>query len=163
MDSAVVVALVAVGMAVGIAGTVVPLVPGLGLVAAAALLYGVLEGFGAVGGIAFGLIVAIGAAGTIAGVVVPKRAAGDAGAPRSSLLLGAIGAVIGFFALPVVGLPLGGAVGIFLGEAARSGDRAVAWRTTKATLKGFGLATLVQLGAGLAMAVVWIVWVVAGS
>ena len=161
MDSSVVVALVAVAMAVGIAGTVVPLVPGLGLVAAAALAYGIVEGFGGVGVVAFAVIVALFVAGTAAGIVLPKRAAGGAGASRTSLLVGAVGAVIGFFAVPIVGLPLGGAVGVFVGELARSGDRSVAWRSTKATLKGFGVATLVQLGAGLAMAVVWVVWVVA--
>lgn len=164
MDSSTaVVALVAVAMAVGIAGTVVPLVPGLGLVAGAALVYGIVEGFGGVGVVCFAVIVGIAAAGTAAGIVLPKRAAGGAGAPRTSLLVGAVGAVIGFFAVPVVGLPLGGAIGIFVGELARSGDRAVAWRTTLATLKGFGLATVAQLGAGLAMSVVWVVWVVAGS
>ena len=163
VDSSVVVALVAVAMAIGIAGTVVPLVPGLGLVAAAALAYGILEGFGGVGVVAFAVIVALAVAGTAAGVVLPKRAADGAGAPRSSLLLGALGAVIGFFAVPVVGLPLGGAVGIYLGELARTSDRGAAWQTTRATLKGFGLATLVQLAAGLAMAAVWVVWVVASG
>ena len=157
-----VVALVAVAMAVGIAGTVVPLVPGLGLVAAAALAYGIVEGFGGVG-VAFGVIVALLVAGTAAGIVLPKRAAGGAGASRTSLVVGAVGAVIGFFAVPLVGLPLGGAVGIFVGELARSGDRSVAWRSTKATLKGFGIATLVQLGAGLGMAAVWVVWVLASG
>ena len=162
MDSStLVVALVAVAMAIGIAGTVVPLVPGLALVVGAALVYGVIEGFGGLGVACFGLIVALAAAGTVAGLALPKRAAGGAGAPRASLFVGAIGAVIGFFAVPVVGLPLGGAVGIFVAELARSGDRSGAWRTTVATLKGFGLATLAQLGAGLAMAAVWVVWVVA--
>ena len=160
-SSALVVTLVAFAIAVGVAGTVVPLVPGLGLVAAATLAYGIFEGFGVVGGIAFGIIVALAVAGSAAGIVLPRRAAGGAGAPRSSLLVGALGAVIGFFALPIVGLPVGGAVGIFAGELARSRDRSVAWRTTKATLKGFGAATLVQLAAGLAMAVTWVVWVVA--
>ena len=163
VDSNVVAALVAVAIAVGIAGTVVPFVPGLGLVVAAALVYGIAEGFDAVGVAAFGTIVALAAGGTFAGIALPRRAAGGAGAPRSSLLVGAIGAVVGFFAVPVVGLPLGGAVGIFVGELARSGDRVVAWRTTKATLKGFGLATLVQLAAGLTMAGVWVVWVVASG
>ena len=163
VDSSLVVALVAVAMAVGIAGTVVPLVPGLGLVVAAALVYGIAEGFGGVGAVAFAVIVLLAIAGTAAGVVLPRRAAGGAGAPRSSLLVGALGAVIGFFAVPIVGLPLGGAVGIFVGEVARSGDRAVAWRTTKATLKGFGVATLAQLAAGLAMAATWVVWVVASA
>lgn len=153
-------ALVALAMAVGVAGTVVPLVPGLGLVVAAALAYGLVEGFGTTGTVAFGVIVAVGLAGTAAGVALPHRAAGRAGAPRSSLLLGAAGAVLGFFAVPIVGLPLGGVAGIYVGERLRTGDGAAAWRATRATLKGFGLAAVVQLGAALVMAAVWVAWVV---
>jgi uncharacterized protein YqgC (DUF456 family) len=155
----VLIALVAITMAVGIAGTVVPLVPGLGLVVAAALVYGLIAGFGAVGAVAFVVILALAILGTVAGVMLPHRAAGHAGAPRSSLLVGAAGAVIGFFVVPVVGLPLGGAVGVYAGELLRTREAAVAWRTTKATLKGFGVASLVQLAAGLAIAAVWITWV----
>jgi uncharacterized protein YqgC (DUF456 family) len=156
----VVVVLVAVAMAVGVVGTVVPLVPGLALVVAAALAYGVAEGFGGGGVVAFVVIVVLGVAGTAAGVVVPQRAAGSAGAPRRSLLLGAVGAVVGFFVIPVLGFPLGGAIGIYVAEHWRTGDSGAAWRTTKATLKGFGLAAILQLAAGLAMAAVWVVWVV---
>jgi uncharacterized protein len=162
VSSAAVVALTAVAMAIGVAGTVLPLVPGLGLVIAAALVYGIVEGFGTTGTVAFAVIVTIGAAGIAAGFVLPHRAAGGAGAPRHSLLLGAVGAVVGFFAVPVVGLPLGGAIGIYAGERMRTQDAAAAWRTTQATLKGFGLAALTQLATGLVMVVVWVVWVIAG-
>jgi len=157
-----VVVLVALAMAVGVAGTVVPLVPGLGLVAAAALVYGVVEGFGTVGTVAFVAILALAAAGTAAGIVLPHRAAGGAGASRSSLLVGAAGAVVGFFVVPVVGLPLGGVLGIYLAERGRTGDHDAAWRTTGAALRGFGLAALAQLGAGLLMVAVWVAWVLAG-
>ena len=156
-----VVVLVAIAMAVGVAGTVVPLVPGLALVVAAALVYGVVEGFGAVGAAAFLVIVLLGVAGTLAGVVVPQRAAGAGGAPRRSILIGAVGAVVGFFVVPILGLVLGGALGIYLAERLRTGNSGAAWRTTKATLKGFGVAALAQLATGLAMAAVWVVWVVA--
>ena len=161
MDAAVVV-LVAVAMAVGIAGTILPVVPGLALVAGAALVYGLSEGFGSVGAVAFGLIVALGIAGTVAGLWLPHRAAGAAGAARSSLLLGAAGAVIGFFALPLVGLPVGGVAGIYVGERLRTRDGRLAWRTTRATLKGFGVAAVVQVAAGLLMAATWVVWVLLG-
>lgn len=156
-----VVLLVAIAMAVGVAGTVVPLFPGLGLVVAAALVYGVVEGFGAVGVAAFLVIVLLGVSGTLAGVVVPQRAAGSGGAPRRSILIGAVGAVVGFFVVPILGLALGGALGIYVAERMRTGNSGAAWRTTKATLRGFGLAALAQLGAGLAMAGVWVVWVLA--
>ena len=157
-----VVALVGVVMALGVAGTVVPFVPGLGLVVAAAVGYGLAEGFGDVGLLAMVVIVVLALAGTAAGLVLPSRAAGHSGAPRASLALGALGAVVGFFAVPVVGLPLGGAAGIYLAERLRSGDGAVARRATWATLKGFGLAALVQLAAGIAMVLTWVGWVLAG-
>ena len=152
---------VAVLVAVGVIGTILPMLPGLALIVAATLLYGVVDGFGATGTVAMALIVAVGVAGTVAGLLVPKRAAGAAGAPRSSMLIGAVGAVIGFFAVPIVGLPLGGVVGIYVGERLRTGDGDAAWRTTRATVRGFGLAALAQLGAALVMAAIWVVWVLA--
>lgn len=159
MDAAVVV-LVAVAMAAGIAGTVLPIVPGLALVAGASLVYGLSAGFGSVGVVAFGVIVTLGIAGAVGGLWLPHRAAGNAGAPRSSLLLGAVGAIIGCFAIPLVGLPVGGVAGIYLAERRRTQDAQLAWRTTVATLKGFGLGALVQLAAGLLMAGTWVIWVI---
>jgi uncharacterized protein len=156
-----VVALVAVAMAVGAVGTVVPLVPGLALVWGAALVYGLVEGFGTTGAAAFAVVTALALAGMLAGWVVPARVAGAAGAARSSILLGAVAALVGFFALPIVGLVVGGVAGVYVGEWQRTGSGAAAWRTTRATLKGFGLAALVQLAIALAMAATWVVWVLA--
>lgn len=156
------VALVALVMVVGVAGTVVPLIPGLGLVAAAALGYGLAEGFGTVGVAAMVVIVALEAAGTAAGAVLPGRAASRTGAARSSVALGALGAVLSFFVIPIVGLPLGGAAGIYVGERLRTGDGTLAWRTTRATLQAFGLAALAQVAAGTTMVLIWIGWVLGG-
>ena len=160
MDSTVVVALVGIAMVVGIVGTVVPLVPGIGLIAAGAVVYGLIEGFGVTGWICTAVIVVFGIIGTAAGYVLPKRAAGAAGAVRSSLVIGAAGAVAGFFLIPIVGLPVGGALGIYLGERARTGAHEPAWKATIATLKGFGAGALAQFVAGVAMAATWVVWVV---
>lgn len=157
----VVVVVVAAAMAVGIFGTVVPLVPGLGLVWLAGLAYGLIEGFGGVGLAAFAVMTVLAGAGTLAGVVVPGRAAGAAGASRPSLALGVALAVVGFFVVPVIGALAGGALGIFLGEQLRSRDPATAWRATRATLAGMGLASLIQLGAGIVMSLTWVIWVVA--
>jgi uncharacterized protein YqgC (DUF456 family) len=153
---------VGIAMAIGLVGTVLPILPGLLLIWAAALVYGLVGDFGAVGIAAMVVITALTVVGTAAGVVIPKKAAGDAGASRSSLLIGALVGIIGFFVVPIVGFPLGGALGIFLGEQVRTGDREVAWVSTWATLKGFGLAALVQFGAGLLMVLTWVAWLVAG-
>lgn len=156
------VALAAVVMAVGALGTIVPVLPGLALIWAAGLVYGLAVGFGTAGAIAFVVMTALAVAGTVAGYVVPQRRAAVAGAARSSVWLGIAAAVVGFFVVPVVGLALGGVLGIYVGEHVRTRDRARAWRATRATIAGFGLAALAQLGAALAMIAAWVVWVVGG-
>ncbi|HEX6417893.1 MAG TPA: DUF456 domain-containing protein [Acidimicrobiales bacterium] len=149
-------------MAVGAAGTIVPLVPGLSLVWAAGLVYGLVEGFGAVGAGAFTAMTVLAVAATAAGYLVPKRRATGAGAARATVWLGVAGAVVGFFAVPVVGLPVGGVLGIYVGERLRTRDTVAAWQATRATIVGFGIAALVQFGAALAMIAAWVVWVLAG-
>jgi len=162
MDDAVLIAVAAAGMAVGIVGTVVPVVPGLALVWAAALVYGLGAGFGAVGTIAFTIITGLALAGTVIGWVVPQRAAARAGAGRTSMWIGGALAVVGFFVVPVVGVVVGGVLGVFLGELVRTRDTVAAWHATAATVKGFGIAGVMQVLAGLAMAAVWVSWVVVG-
>ena len=117
------VVVVATAMAVGVAGTVVPFVPGLGLVWLAALGYGLAAGFGVAGWIAFLAITALAVGGFAAGVVLPHRAARGRGATSLSLILGSTTAVVGFFVVPVIGLPLGGVLGIFVGELLPRGQR----------------------------------------
>jgi uncharacterized protein len=159
MEETDLVPLLAVVMAVGAVGTVVPVLPGLALIWAAALVYGLAAGFGVVGVGAFAAITALAAVATIAGWVIPKRRASGAGASRASVWLGITGAVVGFFAVPVVGLPLGGVLGIFVGEHLRTRNAAAAWAATRATIIGFGVAALVQLAVALAMIAIWAVWV----
>ena len=153
---------VAVAMAVGIVGTVLPLVPGLPVVWAAALVYGLGAGFGSVGWVAFGAISIFFVAGMIAGIVLPQRSLAAVGAPRSTMLAGLVGAVVGFFVVPIVGLPLGAAVGVWMAERARLEDAGAAWRSTRSLLLGFGAGALTQVLAGLAMTAVWVGWVVLG-
>lgn len=94
--------------------------------------------------------------------MLPARAASGAGAAPSSKRLGVAAAIVGFFVVPVVGLPLGGAAGIFVGEHLRTRSAPAAWRATKATLVGFGFGALAELSAGVAMALTWVVWLVWG-
>jgi uncharacterized protein len=161
-DSAALVPIVAVVMAVGAIGTIVPLLPGLALVWAAGLVYGLVEGFGAVGAVAFAVMTVVGAAAAVAGWVVPHRRASGAGASRASVWLGVAAAIVGFFVVPIVGLALGGVLGVYVGEHLRTRDAGMAWTSTRATITGFGVAALLQFAAALAMIVVWVIWVVAG-
>jgi uncharacterized protein len=159
VSDGVVTVLVALAIAVGIAGTVLPVLPGLVLVWVATLVYGLATGFGAVGWTAFAAISLLGVVGVVVGLVLAHPAAGASGAARTSVWLGFGLGVVGFFVVPVVGLPLGMVLGLYSAELARTKRPEVAWTSTWATIRAFGLSSLVQLAAGLAMAVVWLAWV----
>lgn len=154
--------LVALAMLAGLIGTVLPLFPGLPMVWGAALVYGLVEGFGGRGTVAMVVITALAAAGIIASVVLPHRRVAAGGAPRSSVVAGLVGAIVGFFVIPIVGMPLGAVAAVYLAEYRRTGIRATAWQSTKTMVAGFGLGILFELTAGLAIVVVWVMWVVWG-
>jgi uncharacterized protein YqgC (DUF456 family) len=151
--------LVAIAMAIGLLGTLLPFLPGLPIVWAAALVYGLAEGFGTVGWLLFALITAVGIAGLVLGTVLPHRRASARGAPRSTILIGVVAGIIGFFVIPIVGLPIGAGIGVLLAERRRLGDWDQAWGATKDLMVGFGIGALVQFGAGAGMIVLWVAWV----
>jgi uncharacterized protein YqgC (DUF456 family) len=158
MDLAVV-ALIALAMAVGLIGTLLPLLPGLPIIWAAALVFGLAEGFDRTGAVAFTLITLVGVAGVSAGLILPHRRVAARGAPASTVAAGVVLGIVGFFAIPVVGLVLGAVGGVLLAERARTGDWDVAWNTTKDLLVGFGIGVAVEFAAGLAMILCWVAWV----
>jgi uncharacterized protein len=154
---------VALVMAAGLAGTILPFVPGLPLIWGAALAYGLIESFGTVGVVAMIVITVLLVAGVSAKIVVPQRRASAGGAPRSTLILGALAGIVGFFLIPVVGLPLGAVAGVFVAEYRRTNDWAAARRSTREVVIGFGIGTLIEMGAGLMMIVTWVAWVLVAS
>ena len=146
-------------MAIGLIGTVVPVLPGLALIWATGLVYGIVAGFGATGWTAFAVMTVLLVVGTTAQLVLPSRAGARGGAPRSTLMAGALGGLVGFFAIPVVGLPIGAVLAVLAAEQRRLGDLQRAWATTRGVIVGFGVGLLVELSAGLVMVATWIGWV----
>jgi uncharacterized protein YqgC (DUF456 family) len=153
------VTLIALLMAAGLIGTIIPLIPGLPIVWGAALLYGLSAGFDGPGWPAIVLITLLAVGGMIAGFVLPHRQLAAGGAPRATVVAAVVGGVAGFFLIPVVGLPIGAVAAAYLAERARTGNGRAAWTSTKNLIKGFGLGILVELAAGMAMVAVWIAWV----
>ena len=147
--------LVLMVMLVGVVGVLVPFLPGLVLVWAAGIAWVWFDGHGpahlVVGVVLSGLL----AVGIVAKYLLPARSASGAGAPRTTLVAGAAGAVVGFFVIPVVGLPVGGLAGVYLAELARLQDPRLAWRSMAAVLRGIGIGMLVELTAALLMVGVW--------
>ena len=150
--------LVAVLIALGIAGVIVPVLPGTLLVLAAI-------GFWAwqVGTTAGWVVLAVAAVLLIGGAVVkyavPGRRLKASGVPNSTLLAGALLAFVGFFVIPVVGVFVGFVLGVYLAERNRLGGQG-AWPSTVGALRAVGVSILIELAAACLAAIAWVVGVV---
>lgn len=152
-------ALVALVIAVGLVGILVPVLPGSALILAAVLVWALATG-GATAWAVFGVVTVLLAVGTVVKYSVPGRRLKDSGIPSSTQWIGAGGAVLGFFVVPVVGVLLGFVAGVYAAERTRLGPR-LAWPSTRAALRAVGLSILIELAAGILATGVWVVGVVA--
>lgn len=152
--------LVGLVMAVGLVGVVVPGLPGTLLILGAGIGWAALvEDSGTGRWVVVGVMAVLFVGGAIAKYALPgHRLSGQL--PRSTLLLGAIGAAVGFVVLPPLGLLIGGVLGIYLAEVRRVGPGAEARRSTVRALEAIGLGILAELTAGVLMVTTWVAGVV---
>jgi hypothetical protein len=94
--------------------------------------------------------------GVVAKWVLPGRNLKRNGVPNLSLFVGGVLGIIGFFVVPVIGLPLGFVLGVYLAERVRLHTHAQAWPSTKHALKAAGLSILIELAAALCLVGIWI-------
>jgi uncharacterized protein YqgC (DUF456 family) len=139
---------------IGLVGIIVPVLPGTLLIAGAVLVWAVVTG-GSTAWTAAGIALILLAMGFIVKFAVPHRRLRDAGVPTSTIMVGGILGLIGFFAIPVIGLFLGFIGGVWLAEARRLGAQR-AWPSTKSALKATGLSILIELTSGLLATAVFV-------
>jgi uncharacterized protein YqgC (DUF456 family) len=150
--------LVAVVIAVGLLGILVPILPGSVLVIGAILVWAWITG-GATAWTVLAIAAALVIAGTVVKYVVPGRRLQVAGVPASTQWVGVLLGVVGFFLLPVVGLFLGFVLGIYLAELRRVGSDQ-AWPSTVHSVKAIGLSIAIELVAAVLATLAWVVGVV---
>ncbi|TRW43553.1 DUF456 domain-containing protein [Georgenia yuyongxinii] len=139
---------------VGLVGAVVQLYPGALLVLGAVGVWGVVTG-GVVGWSVL-VIAALAVLGTgVAKYLLAGRYLTRAGVPGRTLLVGGVLGVVGFFVVPVVGLPLGFVLGVFLAELGRRRNQGEAWRATVVAMKATGLTILIELAGALVATGAW--------
>ncbi len=140
----------------GQAGTLIPLLPGLWIQWAAALVYGLITGFDLSGGVLFGVITILAIVGGIIDNVAMGASAKTSGASWLSIGAALIGGVIGSLIFP----PLGGLIlamgGIFLVEYLRIRDLRKAWDSTRGLAVGCGWGAVLRFG--LLVILVWLLW-----
>lgn len=147
--------LIGLTMAIGLVGTLVPVLPGLFLVWAAGLAWAILDGAGTTHWIIFAVMTVIFAIGIGLSFYIPKKNAKSTLAPKWIFPVSSLFAVIGFFIIPIAGLPLGFIFGVFISHLFSGREFHRALREAGSTLKALGLVSLVQCICGILIATCW--------
>ncbi|MCX4680447.1 DUF456 domain-containing protein [Streptomyces sp. NBC_01433] len=149
--------LVAVGlvMLLGLVGVLAPGVPGQAIVWAAVLWWALADQTPAAWGVLIGATVVLLLNQALKPLLPPRRP-GESGAPRKSLLIGGVAAIVGFFVLPVVGGIVGYVGAIYGAERLRLGSRGAGWASVRSVMRATGYSVLVELFACLLVAGAWL-------
>ena len=148
--------LVGLAILVGLVGIVLPVLPG-SLIIGLAVLVWAIDTEQVAGWVVFGLVVLLLVAGWSATYVLTGKRVSDAGIPRRSIIAAGLAGIVGFFVVPVLGLFLFFAGGLYAAEYSRLRDTTQARRSAVIALKATGLGMLVELGLALLAAGTWLV------
>jgi hypothetical protein len=149
-------------MLVGLAGVLLPLLPGIELIWLAALGYGILHGFTWPGVFAMAGISLLLAVGLFSDIWITGLGLKSTGTSLVSILLGVAALLVGSLLLtPLVGVFLGLGVLAVL-EFRRHKDIKKAVTSAGSAVAGWCLSFGFKLGIGLAMIGIWVIWAVWG-
>jgi uncharacterized protein YqgC (DUF456 family) len=150
--------LVALAIAVGLVGILVPLLPGILLVFGAIAVWAVVE-HNVTSWVTLGVVAVLLATTTLIKYLWPARRMRAADVSTWSLVAGAVLGIIGFFVIPVLGLVIGFVLGVYLAELANRRDQRLARTSTVHAVKGVALSVGVELCGALLATMVWVVGV----
>jgi hypothetical protein len=146
-------------MLISLFGLAVPVFPGGVLIWVAALIYGLVIGFGTTGGWIFFIITLFMMGSVLADNVFMATKGRQAGASWGNLILAfVLGLVGGIFLTPLGGLAVA-VLALYLLERRRlNGDGAQAWVVVKALMQGYLWAFVVRFGLGILKIGLWAIW-----
>ncbi len=153
--------LVAVVIAIGLVGILVPLLPGSILVFGAIAVWAFVTQTVA-GWVTLGLAAAVLVAALVVKYLWPMKRMRSADVNTTSLLAGGVLGIIGFFVVPVLGLVLGFVLGVYLAELAKRRNQRRAWASTVHAIKGVLLSVGVELAGALLATGIWVGGVLLG-
>lgn len=159
MDSQIIWSVIcALAIVVGAVGIIVPVLPGSLLIALSLLVWAVVISE-PLGWVVFGIGVVFVAAGMLSSAVLTGRTMKRRQIPGRSVVFGLILGIVGFFLIPVVGLLVGFALGLFLSEYQRQKEVKPAISSSVAALKATGLGILAEFGFAALAGGTWVVGV----
>jgi len=150
--------LILFGMLVGLAGMVVPVFPGVTVIWALALLYGIIFDFAGSGFWLFIVITILTIIGCVVDNLIVGGKARQSGARWTSIVLAFItGLLSSIFLTPLVGIPAT-LTALYLIEYLHRRDHTETWEVTKGMALGWGWAFVARLAIGLVMIGLWAIW-----
>jgi len=145
-------------MGVGLFGLIVPVFPGITVIWLAALGYGVITHFTALGWVLLAVITLLFIGGVTIDNVLMGAKARKEGAAWSSLTLGYLAGILGTIFFPPLGGIIAAPLVVLLLEYLRQRDIKKALASLKGLAIGWGASFVVRFFIGLAMIGIWLVW-----
>ncbi len=146
------------GMVMGLVGQVVPVFPGVLVIWVLTFIYGLIFGFGTLGGWLFVVITLLTVVGMLADNVLMTGKARQGGARWRSLIISIVAGFVGSIFLTPIGGIFCALLGLFLSEYAIRRDYEEALEITKGMAIGCGWAFVARFCIGLVMIILWVVW-----
>jgi len=154
--------LIILTMAVGQLGLIIPIFPGNVIIWAAALIYGLIFGFGNLGGILFGVLTLLMVGAVLADNFFMGVKAREKGAAWPSIIAALGAAIIFTFVFPPLGGLIAAPLVLYVMENRRLGDSQKTLEIVKALIWGLGLSFVTRFVLGLVMIGLWAIWVMVG-
>jgi len=156
--STTIIILIALTMLFGLFGLIIPVFPGNVVMWLAALVYGLIFGFGRLGGIMFAFITVLMLIAAAADNFLMGAKAREKGADWGSIILALVAGLVGTMIFPPIGGLIAAPVVLYVMELRRLNDAEEAKAVVKALLTGWGLAFIVRFGLGVVMLTLWGIW-----
>ena len=150
--------LVLVVMLVGLFGLVVPIFPGIVVIWGAALVYGLVQGFGSLGGWIFAGLTVLMLLGVTVDNIAMGAGARKGGATWWSIALAMIAALAGTYFFPPAGGLVLAPLALLVAEYLHQRDLHQAWEAAKGYLIGCGWAFVARFSLGVIMIGLWAYW-----
>ncbi|WP_394216465.1 DUF456 domain-containing protein [Brachybacterium vulturis] len=148
--------LVGIAYVVGLAGIVVPVLPGTITMVIAALVWAIVIG-GWTGWVTFAIALVLGAIGMTTSYVLTGRRLHAAEVPMWPIYVAIASGIVGIFVIPFLGLPLGFLVGLYLSEAVRQQDWRKGFTSAWVAMKALGLGILIEFSLAMLSTIVFAV------
>lgn len=144
---------------VGLAGIILPVLPGTITIVIATLIWAIVVG-GWTSWVAFAMVLLFGAAGMTASYLLTGRRLQAAEVPMWPILVGLASGVVGIFVIPFLGLPIGFIVGLYVSEALRLKDWSRGITSAWVAIKALGVGILIEFSLAMLSTITFAVAVV---